>query len=90
MLNDNEMKEMEAKRDAMKTILKMMGEVSNDPKILFKLKEIELREKLDLIALNMEGITDNQYKELTNIVEQFEKFVDDYLKENNIELKEEN
>ena len=90
MIENNEMKKMKAKSDAVRMMLNMLAEATNDPKVIFKKAEVDFHDKLSSIALNMKVITDDQYKDLTNMVKQFDKVIDDYLRENNIKLKEEN
>ena len=85
---DDEIKKNKNRKDALRQMLDMMIEVTNDPKIIFKRQEIKLIDKLDLIALNMRNVTDVQYKELINIVEQFYKVIDDYVTSNKINLTE--
>jgi hypothetical protein len=51
---------------------------------------IKLDEKVNLVVLNMSSVTDDQYNGLINMIEQFSQAVDDYITENNIQLKEKN
>lgn len=80
--------EMKLKKDGMKFLINMIAETTKEPSFIYEQADMNLRDKLNLITLNSNIITEKQYNELTNIVKQFEKVIDDYLKNNNIELKE--
>lgn len=86
-MKNNEMKE---NGNTAREMLFMLAEVTKEPALLLKKALIELDEKVDLVALNMSSVTDDQYNGLINMIEQFSQAVDDYITENNIQLKEKN
>jgi hypothetical protein len=89
MKEKNEMKEMKEKREVMERLLDILATGTNDPKLVYYNTQNKLNRKLHLIGMNIEIISDKQYEELTNMVTQFSNVIDDFLTENNIELKEE-
>lgn len=88
MIEDNEMKKMKKERNAMSTMVDIFAEMTKDDRVIYFRDTKNLSHKLNDLSI-VDEITDNQYKELSNLVNQFNKVIDDYLTENNIELKEE-
>lgn len=77
--------ELKAKIQAHKDMLKFLANMTGDPEMFWHIELIEFDEMLDKIGEST-SITKEQYKELTNVIQQFEKMLKDYIRENNIEL----
>lgn len=85
------LKELYKNPDLEKTLLgsvKMLAQLIKDYRLIFKATELKLEAKMEEIARSFETIPEEQYQELTNMLEQFEQALDDYIKENGIELRE--
>jgi len=86
-MEDNDFS-IEMANDELGDAIKLLEKITKDPVLSFKVETMELDDKLETISLNMENISKGQYKELTNMIKQFEKILEDYLTEQNIKLKE--
>lgn len=84
-LDENELrKKLEGRLD----ILKFLAELTGDNNVIYYSKQSELIDLFHKIGMNRYTINDEQFKQLANMMEQFEKMVLDFLDENNIKLKE--
>lgn len=73
---------------ALLSSVKILAKVTGDHRFVFKATELKLETKMQRIAMSFETIPKEQYQELTNMLEQFEQALDDYIKESGIELRE--
>ena len=65
----------------------MMIEISDDPKYKYMSTDTDLTSLTSDIGHTLYNLEDKQIKELTNMLEQFIKLLNDYLKENHIEIE---
>ena len=72
---------------ALTDMVSMMVNYTGDANLVYLKRTMELSNLLDEINPTNESITDLHYKELANMLEQFKKLVEDYLKEHNIVIK---
>lgn len=82
------MKYMKEEAERTEINIRELARITGNSAVIYKVAQIDLQKKLDLIALNMENINESEYDELTNIMKQFEKIIDNYIKEKNIKLEE--
>ena len=73
---------------ALLSSVKILAKITKDYRFVYKATELKLEAKMQRIAMSFETIPEEQYQELTNMLEQFEQALDDYIKENGIELRE--
>lgn len=81
-------KEADARKDSAVTILKAMYEMTGASVLKFKISCVELNDLLTDLSFSMHTVTPSQYDELVNIVSQFKEVIEDYIKENNVIIKE--
>ena len=79
---------MTRKKEIAVGLLKAMYEITGDSVLKFKLSCVELDDLLSNLALSMNTLTPSQYYDLVNIVSQFKEVIEDYIKENNIQIEE--
>lgn len=77
--------ELKAKIQAQKDLLKFLANLTGDPEMFWHIEVLDFNDMLDKIGEST-SITKEQYQELTNVIQQFEKMLKDYIRENNIEL----
>ena len=85
------LKELYKNPDLEKALLgsvKRLAQLTKDYRFIFKATELKLEAKMEEIARSHDTISEEQYQELSNMLEQFEQALDDYIKENGIELRE--
>lgn len=87
-INLNELLKDPNLEKALLSSVKILAKVTGDHRFVFKATELKLEAKMQRIAMSFETIPKEQYQELTNMLEQFEHALDDYIKENGIELRE--
>lgn len=87
-MREEEKKRMKEEAEKTEKIIRALARITNNPAAIFKVAQIDLQKKLDLISVNMENINKNEYNELTNIIKQFEEIIDNYINEKNIKLEE--
>lgn len=87
-MKDFDEDELRKKLEGRLDILKFLAELTGDSNVIYYSKQSELIDLFHKIGMNRETIDDEQFKQLANMMEQFEKMVLDYLDENNIKLKE--
>ena len=73
-------KKMEARSEVMDMILDMMAETTQDPRMIMVAKHNKQVRKIRDLSAN-EDITDEQFEKITQLIEQFDKLIDDVLKE---------
>lgn len=82
-----EFKKLKEEREGLKEIFKMMGAISNKPKYKYFSIDTDLNSLTTDIAHTLDNLEDKQIEEITNMLEQFIKLLNDYLKENHIEIE---
>lgn len=87
-MREEEKKRIKEEAEKTEKIIRALARITSNPAAIFKVAQIDLQKKLDLISVNMENINENEYNELTNIIKQFEEIIDNYINEKNIKLKE--
>jgi hypothetical protein len=75
-----ELKKLEAKSDALTMIMDMMAEMTEDPRMVMTARHNKSTIKIRDIALD-DNTTDEQFEKITQLIEQFDKLIDDVLKE---------
>lgn len=78
--------ELKAKIQAQKDLLKFLANMTGDPEMFWHIEVLDFNDILDKIGEST-SITKEQYKELTNVIQQFEKMLKDYIRENDIKLE---
>ena len=86
---EEEMNKSKARKQALTEMVDMMVKFTGDANLIYLKRAMELSNLLDEINPANESITDLHYQELANMLGQFKKLVEDYIKENNIVIKEE-
>lgn len=84
-----DLKEVNGKLESQKKLLELLANLTGDAGAEFALEVCNFEDILTQIAMSSETITQQQYRELTNVIQQLEKMLKDYLKESNIKLQEE-
>lgn len=87
-MDEEKMKQMKEDAERTEITIRELARMTGHPAAVYKVAQIDLQKKLDLISLNMENININEYNELTNIIKQFEEIIDNYISEKNIKLEE--
>ena len=82
-----ELKKLSEERKGFKEILKMMSKISDSPKIKYMSIDTDLSTLTTDIGHILDNLEDKQIEEITNMLEQFIKLLNDYLKENHIEIE---
>lgn len=72
---EKELEELKKKSEAIDMILNIMAE-SGDPRFIFVKKERDLQNKMHKISMN-NNIPDDKFKKMNNILDQFEKMLND-------------
>ena len=74
--------------DNLKELLDMLISLTRENSLKFAKASIEFVERTNLVTCNEKNISDKQFKELSNMVEQFNKIFDSYIEEQNIKLED--
>lgn len=72
---EKELEELKKKSEAIDMILNIMAE-SGDPRFIFVKKEKDLHNKMHKISMN-NNIPDDKFKKMNNLLDQFEKMLND-------------
>lgn len=73
--------ELKAERLAAEKMVKMFADITKDKKIICVSNYLDFSRKLEGLTMGNENLTDKQAEDLTNIIKQFSKIIDDYIKE---------
>ena len=88
-MKDEELEEKVKKAKQMNNFIRLFAEITDDGYAKFTANISTIQDVFIDIGGSMETITDEQYRELANIVKQFELAMKNYIKQENIELKKE-
>ena len=80
---EKELEELKKKSEAIDMILNIMAE-SGDPRFIFVKKEKDLQNKMHKISMN-NNIPDDKFKKMNNLLDQFEKMLNDIEEESYVE-----
>lgn len=80
---EKELEELKKKSEAIDMILNIMAE-SGDPRFIFVKKERDLQNKMHKISMN-NNIPDDKFKKMNNLLDQFEKMLNDIEEESYVE-----
>lgn len=83
-----ELEELKQRQKAMKQMLELFGELTDDNVARIKVETINLTDMLDNMAF-MLADKDDTANELINVIKQFQSIIKDFCKKNKIKLKEE-
>lgn len=72
---EKELEELKKKSEAIDMILNIMAE-TGDPRFIFVKKEKDLQNKMHKISMN-NNIPDDKFKKMNNLLDQFEKMLND-------------
>ena len=88
-MKDEELAEEVKKAKQMNNFIRLYAEITDDAYAKFTANISTIQDVFIDIGGSMETITDEQYRELANIVKQFELAMKNYIKQEKIELKKE-
>lgn len=86
-MEDKELEEKIKKAKQMNNFIRLYAEITDDAYAKFTANISTIQDVFMDIGGSMETITDEQYRELANIVKQFELAMKNYIKQEKIELK---
>ena len=75
--------------ESKKKLLELIANLTGDAGAEFAIEVLNFEDMLTELTLATETITSSQYRELKNVIQQFEKMLKDYIRESNIKTKEE-
>lgn len=88
-MEDEELEKKVKKAKQMNNFIRLYAEITDDAYAKFSANISTIQDVFIDIGGSMETITDEQYRELANIVKQFELAIRNYLRQEKIELKKE-
>ena len=88
-MKDEELEKKVKKAKQMNNFIRLYAEITDDAYAKFTANISTIQDVFIDIGGSMETITDEQYRELANIVKQFELAMKNYIKQEKIELKKE-
>jgi hypothetical protein len=88
-MEDKELEEKVKKAKQINNLIRLFAEITDDGYAKFTANTSTIQDLVIDIGGSMETITDEQYRELANIVKQFELAMKNYIKQEKIELKKE-
>lgn len=75
-----DIEKLKMKKEAMDMFIDMFAEATGDPRVIVFKKCKDFNRKLQDISLN-ENVTDEQFNQISGLLDQFEELIDDVLKE---------
>ena len=75
---EENMEKMKSKRDAFDMIFDLLAQTGK-PRFVYQKKISKFQNKLSDLSIDND-ITDEQFKKLSNLIDQFDKMTDDFLK----------